>query len=321
MLNVENSCGAVVGECPVGAVVVTRNRKPLLKRCLSALYAQTLRPGRILVVDNASTDGTPELVRDSFPSAELIRLEENIGGAGGFYEGIKAAAAAGCRWIWTMDDDCSPEPEALKCLVAVAEKGNVYGSIVLSEEGQGRLAGVTITLIDRAGVRIAGSFAEAGSASAIEATGIGFGGMFIERDIIAMAGLPRKDFFVYADDSEYSLRLRRLGIRMFYVRGSVIRHPELRLKEVSFFGRKVMLVESPPWKAYYSIRNQAYVARVYSMGPAGFYLGYLPRQLLFLVFRAIFLDPERHFTRLLLYITALMDAARGRLGKRAFKEV
>src|SRR3954453_10862394 len=77
----------------VCAVVVTHNRREMLRRCLGALARQTTQVDRVVVIDNASIDGTADLVRDEFPDAELLRLEKNAGGAGGFHAGMKRAAA------------------------------------------------------------------------------------------------------------------------------------------------------------------------------------------------------------------------------------
>lgn len=306
----------------VAVVVVTRNRKAMLKRCLAALAAQTRPPGRVFVVDNASSDGTAELIREEFRSAEYLRLEENLGGAYGFHEGMKAALAAGFGWIWTMDDDCFADPRALEKLTEAAKDGAVYGSVTLSEEGGGALACGRVSWLDAGKETPVSDVSSFGGIAAAETAGIGFGGLFISRGVIALVGLPRKDFFIYGDDSEYSRRIRiRHGIRMFYVPGSVIRHPPLRLREVKLFGRRVQIVESSPWRAYYNVRNQAYVRRLYSAGGWPDFTWYLVRQAGFLALRAFFVDDGEHCRRFYLYMLALLDGARGRMGKRDFKEV
>lgn len=304
----------------VAVVVVTRNRKELLRRCLAALRAQTLPPARIVVVDNESSDGTPEMLRADFPEVDNLRLDENIGGAGGFCEGMKAAAASGCAWIWTMDDDCLPGAAALEELAAVAREGAVYGSVTLSEKGGGAFASFNVNLTSGGVERKVYNISELAGVAAAETTGIGFGGLFISRLTVEKVGFPRKDFFVYADDSEYSRRLRlQHGIRMFYAPGSVILHPPQQQRTALVFGRSVPYVAAPLWKTYYNIRNQVYVSRLYSRGLFGFYLGYLPRQILFLSFRAFFLDEDENLKRFYFYLVAVFDGVFGRLGKRDFK--
>ena len=98
----------------VTAVVVTYNRLPLLRRCLAALQAQTAQGLRVLVVDNASADGTAEYLKTlAMPGLVCRILTENLGGAGGFAYGMQAAAELGCKAVWLMDDDTLPEPQAL----------------------------------------------------------------------------------------------------------------------------------------------------------------------------------------------------------------
>src|SRR4051794_20749394 len=102
----------------VCAVVVTHNRRALLAERLRAIGAQTRRPDHLLVVDNASTDGTAELVHERFADAELLALARSAGGAGGFNAGMRAARDRGFEWLWLLDDDPVATPEALERLLA-----------------------------------------------------------------------------------------------------------------------------------------------------------------------------------------------------------
>ncbi len=109
----------------VCAAVVTYNRKELLVECLEALRAQTRPLGRIHLVDNASSDGTHELLsargllEDGLIAYE--RSASNLGGAGGFARAIENARSGECDWIWVMDDDTAPRPDALERLLAAPE--------------------------------------------------------------------------------------------------------------------------------------------------------------------------------------------------------
>lgn len=99
----------------INCVVVTYNRLSLLKENLNALKGQTVPINKIFVINNNSTDGTKEWL-DSISydqQLKIYHLPKNIGGAGGFYEGIKHGTLAGCDYIWIMDDDTIPTPNAL----------------------------------------------------------------------------------------------------------------------------------------------------------------------------------------------------------------
>jgi rhamnopyranosyl-N-acetylglucosaminyl-diphospho-decaprenol beta-1,3/1,4-galactofuranosyltransferase len=93
----------------VAAVVVTFNRKHLLIECIQGLLVQTVRPDRIYIVDNASTDGTAESLAEAGylnnPLIQYVCLGSNCGGAGGFSAGLEIAYKAGFDWFWLMDDD------------------------------------------------------------------------------------------------------------------------------------------------------------------------------------------------------------------------
>ncbi|MDW8464040.1 MAG: glycosyltransferase [Geminocystis sp.] len=125
----------------VCAIVVTYNRKKLLLECLEAIRRQTRPVQGIYIIDNASTDGTPEFLKENGYINELppenlakpwereftienlvdgkeirvyyVRMHENTGGAGGFHEGVKRAYEKGYDWLWLMDDDVEPLPDGL----------------------------------------------------------------------------------------------------------------------------------------------------------------------------------------------------------------
>lgn len=129
----------------VCAVVVTYNRKDLLIECLEALRKQTRPIQGIYLIDNASTDGTPGLLMEKGYISELppqnlkepwekefiiqnltnrediklhyVRMHENTGGAGRFYEGVKRGYERGYDWLWLMDDDTIPTETALENLI------------------------------------------------------------------------------------------------------------------------------------------------------------------------------------------------------------
>ncbi len=99
------------------AVVVTYNRRDLLTQAPSAVLGQSRTPDTVIVIDNASTDGTADLVRTRFPSVRLAAAQRNTGGAGGFAYGLALALAEEADLVWLMDDDTVPEPGALRAML------------------------------------------------------------------------------------------------------------------------------------------------------------------------------------------------------------
>ena len=97
-------------------VVVTYNRLSLLQECVDAILNQTRPYDRVVIVDNASTDGTGaylDSLRDN-PLFVILSEENNLGGAGGFAEGIRAAYQQKPEWITIIDDDSILEPDFLE---------------------------------------------------------------------------------------------------------------------------------------------------------------------------------------------------------------
>jgi rhamnopyranosyl-N-acetylglucosaminyl-diphospho-decaprenol beta-1,3/1,4-galactofuranosyltransferase len=101
----------------VCALIVSYNRLEQLRDCIRAVLAQTRVPEHIVVIDNASEDGTYEAIRLEFAQIEIVRLNVNSGPAGGFSKGFERALESKLEYVWTLDDDCVPEPDALEVLL------------------------------------------------------------------------------------------------------------------------------------------------------------------------------------------------------------
>lgn len=239
----------------VCAVVVTRDRRELLERCLGALRAQTRPVDAILLVDNASSDGTPEWVASAFPEVELLHLRENVGGAGGFHAGMKAAAARPFDWLWLMDDDTLAEPTALEALLAGGEKSRAFGDpVVLASKvvwEDGRRHPMNIPGVD---VRRWEELLEGPEIEVLPLRSASFVSVLIRRDAVLEHGLPLREYFIWFDDVEYTSRLLRKGVGA-YVPASVARH----LTRTAY-----ATVQGTGDRFYYSVRNRIFLLR----GPA-----------------------------------------------------
>jgi rhamnopyranosyl-N-acetylglucosaminyl-diphospho-decaprenol beta-1,3/1,4-galactofuranosyltransferase len=214
----------------VAAVVVTFNRKELLCECLGALLAQTRPLSRILLLDNASTDGTTNFLAEKGylenEAIDYVRLPVNSGGAGGFHEGVKRAYEAGFEWLWLMDDDVEPMPEALEKMLSYADVSQCIQGCKVFRDGQSedweRWAN-----IDDSGRRTASQ--EPQTIDYISAQTGCFEGMLIHRQIISEIGFPDKRFFVGGDDVAYGY-LAHKHTQVIYVRAACF------LKKINKFG-------------------------------------------------------------------------------------
>lgn len=211
----------------VAAVVVTRNRPALLKRCLAAIDSQTYPATQLVVVDNASDAPTRELLafeagrRDS--SFHLIRLEENSGGAGGFHVGMRACLSLPCTHMWLMDDDCEPDSDAVAELIAataiVGEDAVLGGNIV---DLNGESINVQ-SISQRLGKNCVPQYPLYLADGLLEMGVLTFVSFLVSAELVRKVGLPLKEFFIWGDDTEYSRRLARFT-RLYQVGKSKTKH-------------------------------------------------------------------------------------------------
>jgi GT2 family glycosyltransferase len=197
----------------VAAVVVTYNRLDKLKTVLEKLGAQTMPPEWIVIVDNASTDGTAEYLDAlSNPVLDLTTLTENTGGAGGFATGMKRAYDLGADLFWLMDDDCYPEPDALEHLVdghAVAMKsmpGGVPFACSLVYYDDQELAEMNIPAPDWKWARL---WVQGQRAVLVQTCS--FVSALYTRETVERIGLPLREYFIWFDDAAYA-RMASVGI-------------------------------------------------------------------------------------------------------------
>jgi rhamnopyranosyl-N-acetylglucosaminyl-diphospho-decaprenol beta-1,3/1,4-galactofuranosyltransferase len=208
----------------VTAVVVTYNRRELLRECLHAIQEQSVAPGRVVVVDNASTDGTPELLAGEFPQIDHLRLARNEGATGGFHEGMKRAAAGRPDWLWILDDDTIARPDALERLLAGADRApDGPAPALLSsrvEWRDGRAHPMNMPILRRRDMSGMVAACERGLLPLRTATWVS---LLVSGATVERYGLPFKPLFYQADDIEYSARILRRE-RGFCVPDSVVEH-------------------------------------------------------------------------------------------------
>lgn len=245
----------------IAAVVVTRDRPQLLLQVLQALYAQQRRPDRVIVVDNASGAATgAALAGFTGLRLEVVRSDVNLGGAGGFALGMRHALAGACDWLWLLDDDAVPRPDALALLAAalagpaagagaVAPAVHEFGAPAPAHRRRYSLwSGFEWSLGPR---HYAGAGAALDTAS--------FVGLLVAARAAVPAGLPDSDLFLSYDDTDYCLRLRRAGWPLWLVTAGVVDHlrsPLARLRAGPIGPRH-----------YFNLRNRIVVARRHARLP------------------------------------------------------
>jgi rhamnopyranosyl-N-acetylglucosaminyl-diphospho-decaprenol beta-1,3/1,4-galactofuranosyltransferase len=231
--------------------VLTRNRKELLRRCLTSILNQTLVPNKIIVLNNASTDDTSDMLKE-FPSIVTeIYLQENIGGAAGFSYGIEICSKEDFDFIWVMDDDGYPKEDALQKLIEGFNELNninvgVLNSIVIDPVSDEFTFGLWESHKNGRLNKLYNNFNEL--PSILEHNNFFFGwanlfnGTLIKNNIIKEIGLPDKRYFFRGDEVDYMQRIKK-KFDVVTVLNSLHFHPT------------PLVIEPKGWRIYYYNRN------------------------------------------------------------------
>jgi len=284
----------------VCAVVVTYNRKKLLLECLEALLKQSRSLNAIYIIDNASTDGTPEALlgckyipklspsnieepweifceinnlqdfeTDSNLSVMIyyVRMPVNVGGAGGFCEGVKRSYEKGYDWMWLMDDDGIPSEDCLNKLLLGEKKyrADLLAPLVIDINNSGRLSfGISdyrnkktiYTFQDAMKYSIDGSF---------EGAACMFNGILISKELIKIVGYPKRGMFIWGDEVEYLLRIKSKGFKVITVCNAIHKHPIGKIGyHKIFFGQFWVRFNNQKLRDYCRFRNMAYIYKKYN---------------------------------------------------------
>jgi len=257
----------------VVAVVVTFNRRRMLEECLEGLARQTHPVAEVIVVDNASTDGTIEMLEASDLRDRLVlsylRIRRNGGGAEGQHYGWAAALERDADWVWVMDDDCEPEPDTLAGLLAsprALDPATVALVPLAVSSDRESLP------LERGSIRrrwfLAPLISLSESEYAMPEVEIDFStfvGPLVRMEAARSVGLPLRPAFIHNDDIEYFARLQGEG-RSWFIGRSVIVHKAVRpFTDASLLGRVRDYVRPDPfsgeWKHMYAMRNLVYAGR------------------------------------------------------------
>ncbi len=243
-----------VFEKKVIAIIVTYNRKKLLKECINAVLNQNYKNCIPLIIDNSSTDNTYEYIKEYIDSNKIIykNTGSNLGGAGGFNYGMKEAYKIGCDYMWIMDDDCIPNDNCLNELFKADKKLNGdYGflsSKVLWKDN-------SICVMNRQ-KKTFSKWLKDFDTNYQKIAMCSFVSFFVKSEIVKKYGLPIKEFFIWTDDWEYSRRISR-NEDCYFISSSVVVH-----KCNDNFGANIASVESDRLDRFkYLYRNDCVLYR------------------------------------------------------------
>ncbi|MEI2811224.1 MAG: glycosyltransferase family 2 protein [Nocardioides sp.] len=258
------------------AVVVTFNRLDLLQGLVAAL-TQEPKLTSVVVVDNASTDGTGAWLAEraavsSGVPVDVVLLSDNTGGAGGFKAGMERAVELAADLVWLMDDDGLPEPGCLDLLLEYRDRLDFWGPVVVDRADPERLV-FPIRLPGGARtVRrlpdVAAAARTSGDPGILEDVVIPFNGVLVTADLIGRIGTVRADYFIWGDDHEYRLRAEKSGARIATVVGAKVLHPTVgELGTPMAFGKTTYNHSPSDLKHYCMARNNLLNLRDYNGWP------------------------------------------------------
>lgn len=246
----------------VDAVVVTFNRLKKLQHALECYDKQSVPFRSLIVVDNHSTDGTVEYLKEwemqgAAYEKHVIYLPSNVGGSGGFYEGEKYAMKHGADWVYISDDDAYPEEQ-------LVEKFNAF----YSEHQEEKISAIcaTVTYMNgevigshRLHICVKDNKIEESQATIDDYKlpyfafdSLSYVGVFLFAKAMEQVGLVNPRFFIYQDDAEHSIRLRKYGAMYCLSHMRVVHDTDLLNATPEHFAKMA-------WKEYYAARNGVYM--------------------------------------------------------------
>lgn len=297
----------------VTAAFVTMNRSATASTCIERLLVQSRPPDEIIVVDNHSADDTlavigklgsrhPGLIR-------VIPLAENLGNAGGMEIALDAAFGAGADFVWILDDDSWPEPDALRHLLEIespdpcvrASKvvdlatGNLSWPLQIQVPGGWKTLEKDSPFPAEDRIRIRRSWLAA----------------LLPREIFRKIGPVNGSLFLRGEDEDYPRRIEDEGYPVYLATRSIVHHPASgKLLRLEVFGREFVMESAlKPDNLYYRLRNIWWLTKRRKGVPAMTVMAILH----FIVLRKDGAAAD-HWEKI--WFEALRDASRNRLGIR-----
>lgn len=211
-------------------IVLNWNGKEDTLDCLASLRSTDYENYQTVLVDNGSEDDSVRAVKEKFPEVEVVETGKNLGFAGGNNVGIEYAMKAGADYVFLINNDTTVHPDYLKELVAVAEsdpKIGAAGSKIYYHSEPERIwfAGGTVNWLCNKGEHIGLNEVDKGQYDEIKEVGYLTGcALLVKREVIEKIGVLEDDYFLYYEDTDFSLRVHNAGYKTVYVPKSKIYH-------------------------------------------------------------------------------------------------
>lgn len=299
LMTTQDNAEAPTRQPRVVIVVVNWNGLADTLACLEALSALAYPNARVVVVDNGSHDGSPEVIEATWPHVILLRNETNLGYTGGNNVGLRHAQAQGADYVWLLNNDALVTPNCLDILVRTAE----------ANPWTGLVAPVIYDDARRDQIQFAGTWLDEEPSAAAITTGGPRGlpvlvgtALLVKASVIASIGYLDERYFAYCEDWDYSLRALAAGFEVVVEPAASVFHK----------GAGSLGLDSPI-REHYMVRNRYILWRSHLKGwPRR---RYPARYLAWVLLRALWSarsEGRKHLVPTV--FDAAWDALRGRTG-------
>ena len=284
----------------IGVVVVTFNRLEKLKKCLQAYAEQTMKAKYIIVVNNASSDGTAEFLAEWKSYDEgfekvILNLPQNIGGSGGFFEGEKLAIQKDAEWIMIGDDDAYPEPNYIEGMAEYIKQKGTNCSIVCGKVSENNIYKHRCNFANKFGKFLVPVEQCEYNNEVFSIDIAGYLGIVVNKEKLIKAGLVRPEYFIWLDDVEHCIRLKQEGDIVCLSNYVMLHDTENQSNTLS-------------WKEYYNWRNKTDIMKKY-------YMSYFFVWIIVMLIRALLCTLKgKSFVEAKMKIVGIIDGMLGNMG-------
>jgi GT2 family glycosyltransferase len=243
-------------------VIVNWNGRDLVMNALQSVLQINYKDYAVVVIDNASTDGSVEAIRKNFPEVTIIVNEKNLGGTGGFNTGIRYALTQPYEYIWLLDNDAIVDRDSLSYLVEAMEKDSkigIAGSKILQQENPSLIweTGVKMDWIHNKRILINHNIKDSSNTNNIyEVDHVAACSLLARTSCLSGVGLMDENYFWGLDDIDWCLSFKKFGYKVVAVSESRIWHPNFDEK-----GKGEMTKRD-----YMMTRNWLYLVRKHTYG-------------------------------------------------------
>ena len=245
----------------VGIILLNYCNYNLTIDCIESIRQSTYQNYEIIVVDNNSPDHSGKNL-SQLEGIRFLQLEENLGFSAGNYRGIEVALSDGCEYVMLLNNDTVIDPNMIEALISRADANTVVVPKMYYFDVEGRkdilwYAGGILKYKSSDGIHIGGRQKDSKQYSIEREVTFATGCcMMIHREILEKVGLLREEYFMYCEDTDYSIRLNKSNVRILYVPNAKLWH-----KVSSSSGG-----EMSKFIVYYVVRNKIYCAIVNKLG-------------------------------------------------------